>query len=76
MNILQTVTEVIIETTGGENIVAEQKLKEDIGLDSLSLVAVIVGLEERFEIEFKESDLDPSKLLTVSDLVSLVEKYV
>ena len=45
-------------------------------MDSLSLVAVIVGLEEKFGIEFNESDLDPSKIVRVQDLVELVGKYV
>lgn len=76
MDIFQKVAEVISETVGGENIVEEQLLKEDIGLDSLSLVSVVVGLEEKFGIEFNESDLDPVKILQVKDLIKLVEKYV
>ena len=76
MDIFRDVEEVISETVGGDNITAEQELKTDIGLDSLSLVAVIVGLEEKFGIEFNESDLDPSKIIRVQDLVELVGKYV
>ena len=76
MDIFRDVEEVISETVGGDNITAEQELKTDIGLDSLSLVAVIVGLEEKFGIEFNESDLDPSKIIRVQDLVELVRKYV
>ena len=76
MDIFRDVEEVISETVGGDNITAEQELKTDIGLDSLSLVAVIVGLEEKFGIEFDESDLDPSKIIRVQDLVELVGKYV
>lgn len=42
------------------------RLKEDCGLDSLSLVAVIVDMEERLDITFDDGDLDPAKLITVS----------
>lgn len=45
-------------------------------LDSLSLVAVIVGLEEEFGIEFDEGDLSPENFATVGDLAALVGKYV
>lgn len=76
MEIFRNVEEVIIDAVGGDSVTAEQELKTDIGLDSLSLVAVIVGLEEKFGIEFDESDLDPSKIVRVQDLVELVGKYV
>ena len=76
MEIFRNVEEVIIDAVGGDSVTAEQELKTDIGLDSLSLVAVIVGLEEKFGIEFNESDLDPSKIVRVQDLVELVRKYV
>ena len=76
MDIFEKIAEVSSETVGGEHIAADQFLKEDIGLDSLSLVSVVVGLEEKFGIEFDESDLDPGKILQVKDLINLVEKYV
>ena len=76
MDIFRNVEEVIIDAVGGDSVTAEQELKTDIGLDSLSLVAVIVGMEEKFGIEFNESDLDPSKIIRVQDLVELVRKYV
>lgn len=50
-------------------------LKEDLGFDSLKMVQLIVSLEEAFNFEFSESDLDPEKLITVADLYTLVERY-
>ena len=76
MDILKKVEEVINETVGGDSVALNQELKTDIGLDSLSLVSVIVGLEEKFGIEFNESDLDPIKIIRVKDLVELVEKTI
>ncbi len=76
MDIFQKVKEVICDTVGEENVTPDQELKADLGFDSLSLVAVVVGLEEKFGIEFNESDLDPSKIIHVGDLIELVEKYI
>ena len=59
-----------------EEIKEECRLKEDLGLDSLSLVAIIVGLEEKFQIQFDDSDLDPGTITDVKSLNMLVEKYV
>lgn len=50
-------------------------LKES-GMDSLSLVALIVALEEDFSIEFSDDDLCPEKIEKFEDLVVLVEKYI
>ena len=45
-------------------------------MDSLSLVALIVALEEDFSIEFSDDDLCPEKIEKFEDLVVLVEKYI
>ncbi len=59
-----------------EEIKLKNKLKEDLGLDSLSMVELILTLEETFSIEIDESDLDPAALLTVEDICNLADKYV
>jgi acyl carrier protein len=53
-----------------------ESLKEDCGLDSLSLVNLIVSLEEEFGITFDDGDLDPAKIVTLNDLLELTEKYI
>lgn len=52
------------------------RLKEDCGLDSLSLVSVVVALEEAAGVTFDDGDLDPATLRTVRDLITLAEKYL
>lgn len=74
MNIFDGIKEVIEEINGCNDIGLESDLKVDLGLDSLSLVSVIVELENKFNIAFDDSDLDPGVILKVQDLVSLVEK--
>lgn len=59
-----------------DKITADMKLIEDLGFDSLSLVELIVDLEDRLDIEMDESDLDPERLKTVGQIYSLVDKYL
>lgn len=47
-------------------------LQGDLGLDSLDTVEMTVGLEERFEIEIPDSELEGVQ--TVNDAVELIEK--
>ena len=58
-----------------ERIDPTQKLKEDLGIDSLSMVEMIVELEEKFDIEINESDLNPDELRTVEQIYELVGRY-
>ena len=51
-------------------------LKEELGLDSLSLAGLIIALEDEFAIRFDDGDLDPAKLSTAGSLAELVRKYV
>jgi len=53
----------------------EQRLKEDLGFDSLSMVELIVELEDILGVEMLMEDLDPSNFNTVADIYSLMEKY-
>ncbi len=53
-----------------------QRLKEDLGLDSLGLVTLLIEIEDDFDIVINESDLDPTSLVTVGDIVELVGRYV
>lgn len=70
------VDEILKEKSFCEIIMPDLKLNEDLGLDSLNMVELMVELEEQFNIEIEESDLDPATLQTVEQIYSLVEKYV
>lgn len=70
------VNEILKEKSFCDNITAELKLNEDLGLDSLNMVELMVELEECFNIEIDESDLDPAALQTVEQVYALVAKYV
>ena len=65
----------IAEETIGVSLQGIEGLKE-CGVDSLSLVTLIVSIEEAFNISFADDDLNPDTLRTVSSLVGLTEKYI
>ncbi len=53
----------------------DASLKDDLGLDSLALVALIVNIEDVMGIQLDDSDLTPEELLTVKDVLELIERY-
>ena len=48
----------------------------DVGFDSLTKVDLILCLEDEFDIEFCDEDLQPRKLKSIKDLVSIVGGYL
>ena len=48
----------------------------DLAMDSLRMVMLLVTLEDTFEIELDESDMNPFALITVQNVIELVKKYV
>ena len=69
------VTNVLKELCEAEAIHPEDSLRDDLGMDSLSMISLLVLLEEELGIEFSETDLDPLSLQTVSDVVDLAQRY-
>lgn len=59
-----------------EDIKDTDNLQSDLFMDSLSLVNLLIMLEEEFEIELQETDMNPFDLQTVQDVIILVEKYI
>lgn len=53
---------------------AEDRLREDLGLDSLAVIELLFKLEEAFDLQIPDQDL-PS-LSTVASVVAYIEKRV
>ena len=51
---------------------AEDDLVADLQLDSVGLLTLVVGLEDRFRVALKEEDA--ATVRTVNDLASLVDQ--
>lgn len=57
------------------NITEETSLVE-LGIDSLMTVELVLRLEDAFNIQFNDSDLEMENLRNVRDIVNLVNKYI
>jgi acyl carrier protein len=51
-----------------------QKLREELGLDSVDVVSVVSQIERRFRIRLSQQDLE--KLVTVGDVLDLLEAKI
>lgn len=76
MDIKEKVKEILFELSGEEVVDLQTELQNDLSLDSLLMVTLLMELEEAFSVELDESDMNPFDLITVQDVVNLVEKYV
>lgn len=75
MNIEEKVKEILFELSGEEVIENDYYLQEQLVLDSLAMVAMLIEIEETFEIELDEADMNPFELSTVQNVIDLVAKY-
>ena len=75
-NTKKIINSILTEKRFSDVIEEDMKLNEDLGFDSLNLATLIVDLEDRFDIEIDESDLDPRHLKTVGQIYTLVDKYL
>lgn len=72
---MDKIIEILKELSGLDEIKLEANLKSDLALDSFSMVALLIAIENAFQFELDESDLNPYQLITVQDTVDLVKKY-
>ena len=74
--VLATLTEVIEEIAGPRSvaITREAAFDADLGLDSLTMVEIIVGCEEKFGVTIP--DEDSKNLKTVGDAVTYISAHV
>jgi acyl carrier protein len=73
---LSTIRDVAAEVLSVEpdQVTETARFKEDLDADSLDLVELVMGLEERFDIEVPEEDLEG--VTTVGQAVDLVMSKV
>ena len=69
---LVTIKEVAVEvlSVDPDQVTETARFKEDLDADSLDLVELVMGLEERFDIEVPEDDLEG--VTTIGQAVDLV----
>lgn len=57
-----------------DDITMESSLTEDLGADSLDFVDIVMSLEDEFDTEFPEEDMEGVK--TVGDVVRYIEENI
>ena len=63
------------ELSGEKRIKNSARLQEDLALDSLSMVTLLIEIEEQFGIELDEKDMNPLELTDVQSVIDMVKKY-
>lgn len=64
----------LLEEKGFEPTNKNQKLKDDLGMDSLDLVELVIELEKEFNIDLGFDFEDRINEMTIQDLVNEVQK--
>ncbi|MGB3346736.1 MAG: acyl carrier protein [Candidatus Humimicrobiia bacterium] len=54
-----------------EKILFESKFLEDFGADSLDIVEMVMAIEEEFNIEIPDEDVE--KVLSVNDVINYIQ---
>ena len=66
--ITSTLARVLDDQLGRKDISPEDKLVDDLGIDSLGMIALIQAVEQAFTIEI--ADEDTEGIVTVQDLIN------
>ena len=74
--ILEVVKGVLVEVRGvaPDEVVLEASLLDDLGADSLDAIEIIMALEEHYDKEL--DDIDIESIQTVADIVQLIQSLV
>lgn len=74
MDIFEKVKEVLVEQldVDEELVTLEASVTDDLGADSLDLVDLVMELENEFDVEIPDEDIQTIK--TVGDIVTYIEK--
>lgn len=76
MNIEEKIKGILCELSGLDSIETTAHLQEDIALDSLMMVTMLVEIEEAFDIQLDEADMNPFEFTTVQSVIDMVKKYI
>jgi len=74
--ILEALREVLVDRlkVEAEAVTPQANLFDDLGLDSIDLMSAVMAIEERFEIEVSDAELE--NVTTVGEAVEILEAKV
>ena len=71
MNTFEELKAIITEVLQAKEVSLETNLRDDLGADSIDLTEIIMGVEEKFEIEIETEAIIDVK--TVQDVVNYID---
>lgn len=73
--LIDIIVKISDNTINKDQITENNFLIEDFNFDSLKLMLLVLEIEEMFNVEMQEEDLDIDKLNNLLELNKLIEKY-
>lgn len=79
MNYLETIKNVLENKLGDELLVSVDKIEKNdnlfnLGLDSLNVIKLIIGIEEELNIKFHDKDIDSKNWKSIENINKLIEE--
>ena len=79
MNYLETIKNVLENKLGDELLVSVDKIEKNdnlfnLGLDSLNVIKLIIGIEEELNIKFQDEDIDSKNWKSIENINKLIEE--
>ncbi|WP_077533230.1 acyl carrier protein [Massiliimalia massiliensis] len=73
--VLEKVTEILCDQldVDAEKVTMEASITDDLGADSLDVVDLVMSLEEEFDVEIPDEEVENIK--TVGDIVKYIEDH-
>lgn len=74
--VFEKVAEILAEQLDAdkETITAETRIAEDLNADSLDVVELLMAIEDEFEIEIPDEDIETMK--TVGDVAEYIQSHI
>ena len=74
MDIFEQVKKILCDHLDEEQVTEDSEVIDDLGADSLDIVDLVMTLEEEFDTEIPDEDIE--NLKTVGDIVKYIEERV
>ena len=72
MDIFEQVKKILCDQLDEEQVTEDSEVIDDLGADSLDIVDLVMTLEEEFDTEIPDEDIE--NLRTVGDIVKYIEE--
>lgn len=68
----EKIKQIIEELFNIKDITTDTDIREDLGVDSIGLLQLVMAIEDEFEIQVEEQDLE--KIRTVADIMEYIKE--